>query len=593
MFFTSLQLRKQFPELRNNSGVENWRSSCSLRSLEEERRVLDQQSKGIEGHFLRATVSRDAFRTIVNEDYPDKIEQIFESFQSSKTEGNTSTSIRTQKSIYKIVQHLDLQVQIVHVPGGINYILHSLSRLDSSGDYKNSATDPSTYSNDIFDFHGNQTVMNFSDCGGTLVARPTLVHNIVTRKLKIYYHWTFEQNPDSGSQYNSQTSPPPTRQYNSLAHGYIADRVHELLTKFLNIVGLSRQKQVLLKGGQKLKVNAQLQYFYSQQKGERYWCQAILKSLFLFIYYDRLFRTVEIPGATVLVAIFPLKNKSLLKKIFLEKKTVHDRIEESSDFVSTSIPRAFIVSIRHHGRLTLGEMLLATQILETLHIKFREKKDNTIDTDNLGTALVCIFIAALNYLTFIFRFDKTNYSFYCVRSRSKSEVQYSFIVRCGFDGIDYAFKWRVFPGSDVVMILDVEDVGNDSNSSFAYYELIRIIRIKANKLEFIISSSITQSRLRALNDDEEYVENVCDYEEEDEDEDYIQDLDKDIYDEGDGIRDKRVHSAVWRIFEYGDKTDVMSSYRRLAFDNESQLDLQVKNRSWKEKVISDGEQVDY
>ncbi|KAA6403499.1 MAG: hypothetical protein EZS28_000964 [Streblomastix strix] len=133
-----------------------------------------------------------------------------------------------------------------------------------------------------------------------------------------------------------------------------------------------------------------------------------------------------------------------------------------------------------------------------------------------------------------------------VRSRSKSEVQYSFIVRCGFDGIDYAFKWGVFPESDVVMILDVEDVEdveNDSNSSFAYYELIRIIRIKANKLELIISSSITQSRLRALNDDEEYVENVCDYEYEDDV--YIQDLDNDIYDEGDGIRDKRVHSAVW------------------------------------------------
>ncbi|KAA6376956.1 MAG: hypothetical protein EZS28_027514 [Streblomastix strix] len=99
------------------------------------------------------------------------------------------------------------------------------------------------------------------------------------------------------------------------------------------------------------------------------------------------------------------------------------------------------------------------------------------------------------------------------------------------------------------------------NSSFAYYELIRIILIKANKLEFIISSSITQSRLRALNEDEEYVENVCDYEEEEEDEVdvYIQDLDKDIYDEGDGIRDIRVHSAVWRIFEYGDKTDVISN----------------------------------
>ncbi|KAA6376957.1 MAG: hypothetical protein EZS28_027515 [Streblomastix strix] len=53
-----------------------------------------------------------------------------------------------------------------------------------------------------------------------------------------------------------------------------------------------------------------------------------------------------------------------------------------------------------------------------------------------------------------------------VRSRSKSEVQYSFIVRCGLGGVDYAFKWGVFPESDVVMILDVEDVGNSFNVDY-------------------------------------------------------------------------------------------------------------------------------
>lgn len=49
-------------------------------------------------------------------------------------------------------------------------------------------------------------------------------------------------------------------------------------------------------------------------------------------------------------------------------------------------------------------------------------------------------------------------------------MQYSFIVRCGFDGIDYAFKWRVFPGSDVVMILDVEDVEDVENGFDVDYE---------------------------------------------------------------------------------------------------------------------------
>ncbi|KAA6384962.1 MAG: hypothetical protein EZS28_019513, partial [Streblomastix strix] len=111
--------------------------------------------------------------------------------------------------------------------------------------------DPPTYPNDILDFNDTQTVMNYSDFGGTLVARPTLVHNTAIRKLMMDYPWTIEPNPESGSEYDSGTSPPPTRQISSFPHGYIADRGHELLTKFLDTVGLSSQGQELLIKGQK------------------------------------------------------------------------------------------------------------------------------------------------------------------------------------------------------------------------------------------------------------------------------------------------------------------------------------------------------
>ncbi|KAA6376332.1 MAG: hypothetical protein EZS28_028144 [Streblomastix strix] len=111
--------------------------------------------------------------------------------------------------------------------------------------------DSPTYPNDILDFNDTQTIINYSDCGGTLVAWPTLVHNTAIRKLKIDYPLTIEPNPDSGSECDSQTSPPPTRQVSSLPHGYIADRRHELLTNFLDAVELSRQAQALLIGGQK------------------------------------------------------------------------------------------------------------------------------------------------------------------------------------------------------------------------------------------------------------------------------------------------------------------------------------------------------
>ncbi|KAA6375440.1 MAG: hypothetical protein EZS28_029035 [Streblomastix strix] len=81
--------------------------------------------------------------------------------------------------------------------------------------------------------------MNYSDCGDTLEAWPTLVHKIDTKKLKMDYPLIIEQNPKPGSMYDSETSPSPKRQDSSLPHGYIADRGHELLTRFLDAVVIS------------------------------------------------------------------------------------------------------------------------------------------------------------------------------------------------------------------------------------------------------------------------------------------------------------------------------------------------------------------
>ncbi|KAA6401065.1 MAG: hypothetical protein EZS28_003404 [Streblomastix strix] len=117
---------------------------------------------------------------------------------------------------------------------------------------------PSHYPINITNFIGTQTIMNYSDCGGTLVAWPTLVHNTTIRKLKMDYPWTIEPNHDSVSEYDRETSPPPTRPVDIFAHGYVADRRHELLTKFLGAVGLSRHAQSLLKGGYKIQFTQKL-----------------------------------------------------------------------------------------------------------------------------------------------------------------------------------------------------------------------------------------------------------------------------------------------------------------------------------------------
>ncbi|KAA6395767.1 MAG: hypothetical protein EZS28_008699, partial [Streblomastix strix] len=92
------------PGLGSDSGIKNGRNSSSLRSLEERGSAMDQQSQGNGGHFLRRL----------------------------KAAPQLASGLR---NLYKIIQHLGLQVQTVHVPRVINCIADSLSKLDSSGDY--------------------------------------------------------------------------------------------------------------------------------------------------------------------------------------------------------------------------------------------------------------------------------------------------------------------------------------------------------------------------------------------------------------------------------------------------------------------------
>ncbi|KAA6397101.1 MAG: hypothetical protein EZS28_007369 [Streblomastix strix] len=173
------------------------------------------------------------------------------------------------KNLYKIIQHLGLQLGrlqykfttsvniipsvenransgiirkpiqcdpnslCINRPGGHEYTMNRSIQTYSG---EKNPVDPSTYPNDSLDFNDIQIVMNYRDYGGTLIAWPTLVHNAATRKFKIEYPWTIEPNLDSESEYNSETSPSPTRQVCSLPQGYITDKGRELLTKFLDAV---------------------------------------------------------------------------------------------------------------------------------------------------------------------------------------------------------------------------------------------------------------------------------------------------------------------------------------------------------------------
>ncbi|KAA6361766.1 MAG: hypothetical protein EZS28_042707 [Streblomastix strix] len=55
----------------------------------------------------------------------------------------------------------------------------------------------------------------------------------------------------------------------------------------------------------------------------------------------------------------------------------------------------YIRSIEH---LTLGEMLMATQILEKLIRQCNEKNDKVVTTGNLRISIVCVFLICLKFL---------------------------------------------------------------------------------------------------------------------------------------------------------------------------------------------------
>ncbi|KAA6353414.1 MAG: hypothetical protein EZS28_051059, partial [Streblomastix strix] len=60
--------------------------------------------------------------------------------------------------------------------------------------------------------------------------------------------------------------------------------------------------------------------------------------------------------------------------------------------------KLLIEFVQLRSPLTLGELLTSLHVLETLLRKCREKNDNTVSAENLGTALVCIFIVTLKFL---------------------------------------------------------------------------------------------------------------------------------------------------------------------------------------------------
>ncbi|KAA6402325.1 MAG: hypothetical protein EZS28_002145 [Streblomastix strix] len=257
---------------------------------------------------------RTFFCTIENEGDSDQIGQLFDSIQSQKTEGSTTTSIWSQQSKQdnptfgsiginstrsrsnqlhsRFTKQIGQLGRLQYKPTiGVNPISLVEPRANSGFIRKPIQCDPTSlgidrpegfdckmhrsiqlfigerntlnlfaYPNDILDFNDTQTVINYSDCGGTLVTRPILVHNTAIRELNIDHPRSIEPNPDSGSEYDNKTSPPPTRQVSSLHHGYVVDRGHELLTSFLEAVGLSRHGQVLLIGGQKFQLIIRSQY---------------------------------------------------------------------------------------------------------------------------------------------------------------------------------------------------------------------------------------------------------------------------------------------------------------------------------------------
>ncbi|KAA6387110.1 MAG: hypothetical protein EZS28_017363 [Streblomastix strix] len=219
------------PRLRSDFGTENGRSSSSMGPLEKGEREMDQQQQGNGSHFLRSSVFRQLLRTIGNEGNSDTIGQLFDSIQSQKTESSTTTSIWSQESIqdnsifesicinsirsksdqlhsrfseqigqFGILKYkpttcansiplVDLRANsglirkpvqcgptslCINVPEGLEC---AMDRSIQPYIEKRNSPDSPTYRNDILDFNNIQTVLNYSDCDGSLVARPTLIHN--------------------------------------------------------------------------------------------------------------------------------------------------------------------------------------------------------------------------------------------------------------------------------------------------------------------------------------------------------------------------------------------------------------------------------
>ncbi|KAA6401071.1 MAG: hypothetical protein EZS28_003392 [Streblomastix strix] len=109
-----------------------------------------------------------------------------------------------------------------------------------------------------------------------------LVHNIAIRKLKMDY--LDHRTKSTLSQYDG--SPPPT-QVSGLPYGYIANIRHELLTKFLDAVGLLRQAQALLIGEQKYQSIRRYYYamatFDDWMKSKQFSIQDVLRMIPGFI----------------------------------------------------------------------------------------------------------------------------------------------------------------------------------------------------------------------------------------------------------------------------------------------------------------------
>ncbi|KAA6364686.1 MAG: hypothetical protein EZS28_039787 [Streblomastix strix] len=78
--------------------------------------------------------------------------------------------------------------------------------------------------------------------------------------------------------------------------------------------------------------------------------------------------------------------------------TVQSGVEGSLNIITVENVKVLLEFVQLRSPLTLGELLTALHVLETLLRKCRQKNDNTVSAENFGTALVCIFIVTLKFL---------------------------------------------------------------------------------------------------------------------------------------------------------------------------------------------------